>query len=1009
MRILLFILGFSSFGLHAQKVNLDSLWGVWDDPDQNDTNKLEAIQTLAWNGYLFNKPDSAFLVAQLQYDYAKETGFTKEMGIALNTQGVSFAIRGEYSMAIDSYLKSIEIYEEIGFKKGISSSFNNLGVIYKNKGSFEMAIDYYSKSLKIDQETKNERQIPSTLNNIGTIYSIQGDYSLANDYYLKSLKLREKIGDKKGIASSLNNIGNVYKNQASYEKALEIYFQSLKITEEIGDKRGIATLFQGIGIVHKNQGNYALAIDYYFKSLEIRKEIGDKKGVASSMINIGNVYAIQGIYPPAIDYLSKSLEINVEVGYNLGVASSLMNLGVTYYLQKDYANATENFSKSLSHHQKMGDKIGTAMTLNNIGNVYREQGNFSKANEHYLTSLDINKELGDKQAIAVCYNNLGTNFYYQEEYNKVISHCLHSISTAQDVGDTKTIKDACMVLLPTYIILDSIREASKLANLLRDMRLEDLQHNYSIFSEQQKEMYFATMVSDFNLLYDFAIRYPSLNKQAENSFDNSLLTKGLLLKSSIGMRTIILSSGDSLLTEKYFDWIAYKRRIAKAYAEGGDIFKMEERAEELEKELVKGSQEFSDIKKVHELNWKDVQSSLKEDEAAIEFVRFTHQEDYRNDSSKIQLYAALIIDSDCEHPSMVRLFEEPELEKILGTFPGNNLSYIEQVYGSKENTKSQLYDLIWKPMENTLTDAKKVYVSPVGMLHKISFAALAKEKDIYLCDLYDVELKSSTGKIVTEDPNSFMLDDNASTTIFGGIEYTRNEEEKEVWSYLEGTKIETQKIHKTVENKLGDVTYYSGFNATEEVFKEEAPNSNILHIATHGFFYMDPNEIEDKIETDHIDDEELVFRGGNSGMGYEAFVQNHNPLMRSGIVFAGSNDVWSKTEQEGDDGVLTAAEVITLDLRKTDLVVLSACETGLGDIKGSEGVYGLQRSFKMAGAKYLIMSLWQVPDKETSEFMTTFYKYLTKTKDIKASFNQTQKVMRKKYDPYYWAAFVLIE
>ena len=98
-----------------------------------------------------------------------------------------------------------------------------------------------------------------------------------------------------------------------------------------------------------------------------------------------------------------------------------------------------------------------------------------------------------------------------------------------------------------------------------------------------------------------------------------------------------------------------------------------------------------------------------------------------------------------------------------------------------------------------------------------------------------------------------------------------------------------------------------------------------------------------------------------------------------------------------------------MNLQKTGLVVLSACETGLGDIKGSEGVYDLQRSFKMAGVKYIIMSLWQVPDKETAEFMTTFYKYLTKTNDIKSSFNQTQKDMRKKYDPYYWAAFVLIE
>ena len=188
-----------------------------------------------------------------------------------------------------------------------------------------------------------------------------------------------------------------------------------------------------------------------------------------------------------------------------------------------------------------------------------------------------------------------------------------------------------------------------------------------------------------------------------------------------------------------------------------------------------------------------------------------------------------------------------------------------------------------------------------------------------------------------------------------------------------------------------------------------ASNSNILHIATHGFFYPDPKEVqqqEEKVETS-----EITFRGGSRGFGVNSFVENDNPLMRSGLVFAGANDVWSQQAKNDsiDDGVLTAQEVSNIDMRKTELVVMSACETGLGDIKGSEGVYGLQRAFKMAGVNYMIMSLWQVPDKETEEFMTSFYKKLIKQKDIKQAFAETQKEMRTKYDPYFWAAFVLIE
>ncbi|MBK9192459.1 MAG: CHAT domain-containing protein [Crocinitomicaceae bacterium] len=133
-------------------------------------------------------------------------------------------------------------------------------------------------------------------------------------------------------------------------------------------------------------------------------------------------------------------------------------------------------------------------------------------------------------------------------------------------------------------------------------------------------------------------------------------------------------------------------------------------------------------------------------------------------------------------------------------------------------------------------------------------------------------------------------------------------------------------------------------------------------------------------------------------------------MMRSGIALAGANDMWNRDiYAEGEDGVLTAQEVTTLNLRNADLVVLSACETGLGDIKGNEGVYGLQRAFKMAGVKFLIMSLWQVPDQETSEFMILFYSKLIVQKDIRNAFSDTQKEMSAKYDPYFWAAFVLIE
>ncbi|MFZ1856983.1 MAG: CHAT domain-containing protein, partial [Chitinophagaceae bacterium] len=169
----------------------------------------------------------------------------------------------------------------------------------------------------------------------------------------------------------------------------------------------------------------------------------------------------------------------------------------------------------------------------------------------------------------------------------------------------------------------------------------------------------------------------------------------------------------------------------------------------------------------------------------------------------------------------------------------------------------------------------------------------------------------------------------------------------------------------------------------------------ILHIATHGFFLPEPDKKR----------EENNFSNENT------YTLADDPLLRSGLILAGGNYAWSgKTPIDGvEDGIATAYEISQLNLSNTELVVLSACETALGDVKGSEGVFGLQRAFKMAGVKKMIVSLWQVPDKETAELMTTFYNYWMKGKTINDAFTQAQADMRKKYAPFYWAAFVLVE
>jgi CHAT domain-containing protein len=221
----------------------------------------------------------------------------------------------------------------------------------------------------------------------------------------------------------------------------------------------------------------------------------------------------------------------------------------------------------------------------------------------------------------------------------------------------------------------------------------------------------------------------------------------------------------------------------------------------------------------------------------------------------------------------------------------------------------------------------------------------------------------------------------------------------ESWNYLPGTLMEINQLQNIIKTHENEISTLTGNKATETNFKKLSGNSpNIIHIATHGFFFENQN---------------IKPRYGMSLSTEDQYRLAEDPLLRSGIMMAGANYAWKhgSNPMEDDDGILTAMEISNLDLSDTDMVVLSACETGLGDIDGSEGVYGLQRAFKMSGVNIIVMSLWQVPDKETAEFMTMFYSKWKASNNVREAFNITQRSMQHKYkkEPEKWAAFVLFE
>ena len=270
--ILLFLV-YSTICLNAQS-KLDSLYAVWQDKTQTDSIRTNAFKNYIWDGFLFDKPNAAFTLAEELITFSESNNYPYAKGEAYNIQGVSFWLKANYLEAVNYYERSLKIREEIGDKKGISASLYNIGNIYLRQDNYPQALDYHQRSLKIEEEIDNIEGVALSLGNIGVIYSHQNNYSKALDYYERSLKIQQERGDKQGIANSLANIGFNYNKQDNYSKALDYYSKSLKIREEIGSKQGIASSVGNIGSIYKEQGLFNNAITQCQRSLNLSEEIG---------------------------------------------------------------------------------------------------------------------------------------------------------------------------------------------------------------------------------------------------------------------------------------------------------------------------------------------------------------------------------------------------------------------------------------------------------------------------------------------------------------------------------------------------------------------------------------------------------------------------------------------------------------------------------------------------------------------------------------------------------------
>lgn len=969
---------------------------------------------------------------------------------SLNNLAALYAEMGNYKQAEPLHLKVIDIDKKtIGVNNpDYAQNLHNLGYVYEQLGQFEKAEAYYTSTMEIRKKVLGEEssEFGESLASLSDLYKKEGQYSKAEPLVLQSLAiLKKKPGEEHpSYAVKLSNLATIYSETGRYEKAALLYNTSMQtIKNKLGeDNPNYATCLENLGTLYTKTSNYAKAESVLYQALAIRKKTFGKTSPEYSygINNLAFLYFTIGQYEKAEELFLEVLALRkVSPGEkHPDYAQALNNLATLYVYMQEFDKAEPLLIQSLSIIKKTLGEIHPdyLQGLNNLASLYNDLGKYSKAEPLYLESLEtFRKTLGESHInYAQTLNNLAALYYYEEKFRESETALLKSISIRKNLlGESHPDYIQSLhniILLYDKMGLFSRAEPFMLMNSNAEMK--NLSSIFTILSEKEKENYLSRNILLAESNNRHAFRYNKTSSRVLlNNYNQQLFFKSAALAGTRNTINAIRSSSDTAVRKKYALWQANKSILAKEYTlpiqkRRADISKLEEETEQLEKELTRRSAGFRDNSRELGINANTVADKLENEEAAIEFVRFSVDNKRWTDSI---MYAAYILNKKDAAPVFVPLCEERQLQKLFDSAGSTATSMVTKFYrGTELKNKNAaaalgtiLYSLIWKPMEPYLKDIKKISYSPAGKLYNIAFHALPVDSNTILMDKYELRQYTSTREVALRETGS-AKGEISSIALFGDAAFTPDtvlvkKTETVIpdstapyhtsilparsirggtWSNLPGTAEEVRKIKAVFEEHHIITRSFTQTEASEENLKALSGNSpQVLHIATHGFFLPAPEKKKPLTES----------------ATQNMYSLAEDPLLRSGLVLSGANDAWNgKPAAVGvEDGIATAYEISQLDLTNTELVVLSACESALGDVKGTEGVFGLQRAFKIAGVKKMIVSLWQVPDKETAELMTLFYNYWMTTKNIEEAFGKAQADMRKKYSPFYWAAFVLVE
>lgn len=885
-------------------------------------------------------------------------------------------------------------YDEASFNYAVALS-DNAG-LYENEQKARRNQRLLLDVLKTtDGQTLSEEEKASNYNEAGEIFYAGNHFAAAEGSFKQCMLLCEKnvLTSNPVYSLAISNLGLLYHTTGRYDLSEKYTRKALDLRKETfsPEHASYGASLNNLAVLYKDMGKYNEAESFIGEAIGINEKTLGKTSVpyALALNNQAMILQAMGRYNLAEPVLKQSIDI---AGQTLKEKSTnyvrlMINLALLYQDMKKYTESEEIYLKAIKIKE---NRLGTnhpdyAHLLNNLAALYMLMNRYDKVEELLKKAAGIyKKQFGDRHpSYASTISNLG-NFYRVSGRTSEAEPLLKQAADIrrQTLGENHP--DYVSSQESLGLLCWQTGKTEEAATLLRyglDKSIEHIQLYFAPMSEAEKAKFWEKLRPRFLRFNSFVAEavtaYPAL---AGDLYNYQLATKALLLNATSKVKHQILTSGDRELVQEYEAWLDEKENLARLYTlskaelaeEKINIDSLEKACNEREKKLSQKSDLFSKQYSLKNISYQDVRQTLEPSDAAVEIIQFNK---FNKTFTDTICYLALVVTRENNYPSLVLMTNGNQLEKKYYNIYKNSIKL-----KLKDETS---YAQFWGRIENAVQGKKNLYLSLDGIYNQISLNTLQNSEG-YLVDQKNLRIVTNTRDIPGLKKSTGGSSSN-SAVLVGYPDYGT----AGAVTPLPGTKTEIEAIRSVLSTGKYNPKVYLQREATEQNLKA-VKNPKVLHIATHGFFLTE----SDGNGTDKV-------------FGIESGKSKENPMLRSGVLLA---DAEKAMDGKSENGVLFAFEAMNLMLDNTDLVVLSACETGLGDVKNGEGVYGLQRAFQVAGAKAIIMSLWKVNDDATQQLMRGFYKYYVQGNPAQIAFKKAQQELKIKFkDPYYWGAFVMVE